>query len=490
MPSAWIFASLLKSVYVTLEITLIILGALLLLYVMKSAGALKSIDNYLCKLSGDRRIQAILLGWFFISFIEGVSGFGAPAAIVAPLLVAIGFPALSAVMIALMGNSTSVTFGAVGTPILIGMSEGLGSFFADTSSVLDSVIFTTSLIHLCVGTLVPLAMSVMLTGFFGGGIKKGLAIWPYALTAGLAFTVPYFLIAIFVGAEFPSILGSVIGGTIMVFLTRRGVFLPKENWDFPEKFKNDAVLAPTSTTDSPPVVIWRALLPYVLVMTLLLAGKIGSGLLKELLGSLVLSSPSVLATGISYNFKVFSSPGFVFLAVAIFSAFYYRIGFVRGKEAILLSLKRVYRPALSLIAVIAIVQIIINSYANNLGLPSASVYLASLAVSLHGGWILIAPFVGLFGAFVAGSSTVSNLLFSLFQAETAVGAGLSPILILALQNVGSAVGNMISVHNVLAVLATVGLIGMEGKIISRNLIPAFSYAGLAGIGVLIFVLVS
>ncbi|KOO12428.1 lactate permease, partial [Vibrio xuii] len=148
--------------------------------------------------------------------IEGASGFGTPAAIAAPLLVAIGFPAMAAVLMGMMIQSTPVSFGAVGTPIIVGVSKGL-----DTHNITESLLATGStweayiqqitssvaLIHATVGTLMPVLMAMMLTRFFGKNKSwtEGLDILPFAIFAGLSFTIPYALTGVFLGAEFPSL---------------------------------------------------------------------------------------------------------------------------------------------------------------------------------------------------------------------------------------------------------------------------------------------
>src|SRR5690606_16051231 len=100
----------------------------------------------------------IVIAWLFGSFIEGASGFGTPAAIVAPLLVALGFPALSAVIIGMMVQSTAVTFGAIGTPVLIGLNNGLTSGFvseADKIVFLQEVTSQIGMLHGIIGTFIP-----------------------------------------------------------------------------------------------------------------------------------------------------------------------------------------------------------------------------------------------------------------------------------------------------------------------------------------------
>ena len=120
-----ILASTLQGLIITAGITWIIFGAILLLNTLKYSGAIMTIRKGFSSISPDRRIQVILIAWLFGCFIEGVSGFGTPAAVAAPLMVAIGFPALAAVVFGMMIQSTPVSFGAVGTPMIVGVQGGL-----------------------------------------------------------------------------------------------------------------------------------------------------------------------------------------------------------------------------------------------------------------------------------------------------------------------------------------------------------------------------
>ena len=120
-----ILASSLQGLVITGGILWIIFGAILLLNTLKYSGAITTINEGFSGLSNDRRIQVILIAWLFGCFIEGVSGFGTPAAVAAPLMVAVGFPPLSAVVFGMMIQSTPVSFGAVGTPMIVGVQGGL-----------------------------------------------------------------------------------------------------------------------------------------------------------------------------------------------------------------------------------------------------------------------------------------------------------------------------------------------------------------------------
>jgi len=209
-----ILASTLEGLFITISVLWIIFGAILLLNTLKHSGAIAVIRQGFNNISPDRRVQVIIIAWLFGSFIEGASGFGTPAAIAAPLLVAIGFPAMAAVMVGMMIQSTPVSFGAVGTPILIGVNKGLDSgSIALTLKELGSswdiylqiITSEVAIVHAITGTLIPLFMVMMLTRFFGKNRSwtEGLNIIPFAIFGGLAFTVPYALTGIFLGAEFP-----------------------------------------------------------------------------------------------------------------------------------------------------------------------------------------------------------------------------------------------------------------------------------------------
>ena len=123
-----IIASTIQGFFITFDILWIIFGAILLLNTLKYSGDIAVIRTGFTAISADRRVQVIIIAWLFGSFIEGAAGFGTPAPIVAPLLVILGFPAMAAVMIGMMIQSTAVTFGACGTPILVGVRGGLAWF--------------------------------------------------------------------------------------------------------------------------------------------------------------------------------------------------------------------------------------------------------------------------------------------------------------------------------------------------------------------------
>ena len=160
-----VLASTLQGLVVTVGVLWIIFGAILLLNTLKHSGGITAIRAGFTTISPDRRIQAIIIAWLFGCFIEGASGFGTPAAIAAPLLVAIGFPAMAAVLMGMLVQSTPVSFGAVGTPIIVGVNTGLdhaaiGEQLAVAGSsweaYLQLITSQVAIVHALVGTAMPL----------------------------------------------------------------------------------------------------------------------------------------------------------------------------------------------------------------------------------------------------------------------------------------------------------------------------------------------
>ncbi len=491
-----IAAASFKGVLTALEVGVIVFGAVLLLNVLKESGAVDTIRTSFTSISPDRRVQAIIVAWLFGTFLEGAAGWGAPATVVGPLLIALGFPALAAVMVALMLQSTPVSYGAVGTPILVGVNTSLedkpvvNSFLDAEGMELSTFIFNVggqvSIFHAMVGLIIPLFMSAMLTKFFGKNrsFLEGLKVWPFAIFAGLAFVVPYSLTANFLGPEFPSIIGGLIGLAIVVPLARKGFLMPKETFVFEPREKWHASWISEMAGDArapKKISMFKAWLPYVLVALLLVVTRIDALGLKALLSSWVISFDDILGTGITHSLTPLMIPGTVFIIVAILTGWVHKLD-VRGMgDAFRVSWKTILSAMAALIVSVPLVQVFINSGINGAGYESMPLVLAQAAAGLFGdSWPLISPTIGGLGAFAAGSNTVSNMMFGLFQFGVAEQINMSPLAIVSLQAVGGAAGNMICVHNVVAASAAVGMVGKEGTIITKLLIPTTFYLVFAG----------
>lgn len=491
-----ITAASFKGIMTALEVGIIVFGAVLLLNMLKVSGAVDTIRSSFTSISADRRVQAIIVAWLFGTFLEGAAGWGAPATIVGPLLIALGFPALAAVIIALMLQSAPVSYGAVGTPILVGVNTSLenqsvvNSYLSNEGMELSSFIFDVggqvSIFHAMIGLFIPLFMSGMLTKFFGKNrsFMEGLAVWPFALFAGLSFVIPFSLTANFLGPEFPSLIGGLVGMSIVIPLARKGFLMPKDTFKFesedkwPSSWFSDISQDAKITGNISMVKAW---LPYVLVALLLVITRIEALGLNAIVSAWEVSFDNILGTGIEHSLSPLMIPGVVFIIVAVVTGFIHKVDFKGMGNAFKISWKTILSAMAALIVSVPLVQVFINSGINDAGYESMPLVLAQGAAGLFGdGWPLISPTIGGLGAFAAGSNTVSNMMFGLFQFGVADQIGASPLIIVALQAVGGAAGNMICVHNVVAASAAVGMEGKEGTIITKLLIPTVFYLVFAG----------
>ena len=493
-----VIASTIQGLFITFDILYIIFGAILLLNTLKHSGGITAIRSGFSKISNDRRVQVVIIAWLFGAFIEGASGFGTPAAIAAPLMVALGFPAMAAVMIGMMIQSTPVTFGAVGTPILVGVKGGLenpeltaqlSAVGLDFENYLRIIAAESAVLHGITGTLIPLLMVMMMTRFFGRNKSwtEGLSIAPFAIFGGLAFTVPYTLTGIFLGPEFPSLLGALIGLAIVTFAARKRFLIPKDSWDFapasewqPEwvgkiEIKLDELTDKKMSTTF-------AWLPYVLVALFLVATRLPQLPLGNWLKSITIKWTQVLGTTITAASQPLYLPGTILVITVLITFFLHRMKAKELTAAFTESSKILLGAGFVLIFTVPMVRIYINSGINAIGLPSMPVAMAQwVAVNVGKIWPLFAPSIGAMGAFIAGSNTVSNLMFSLFQFSVAERLMICGSMVVALQAVGAAAGNMIAIHNVVAASATVGLLGKEGATLRKTILPTIYYVLVVGI---------
>ncbi|MFD1846973.1 L-lactate permease, partial [Arthrobacter flavus] len=501
-----ILAASLEGLIVAGTLLYIVFGALLLLSTLTIGGAMASIRAGFNNISADRRVQAIIIGWLFGSFIEGASGFGTPAAVVAPLLLAMGFPAMAAVMVGLIIQSTPVSFGAVGTPILVGVTNGLGGDPAVDERIavlgltlpeyVSNIGFQVAAIHAIVGILIPLILVCMLTGFFGPErrFRDGLAVWPFAIYASLAMTIPYVTVARFLGPEFPSLFGGLIGLMLVMFTSSKGFLMPKDTFDFgPRSSWSDrwmGTIEPSEATDvRTHMSIISAWSPYVLMAVLLVGTRVIAPL-KEFLTGIQIPFENIFGTNITTNVQPFYSPAFLMILAAIFGYLIHRMSRNQIAQTLKVSGKQLAGTAVALLFAVPLVRVLIQSgpELNASGLSSMPVTLAEGAAAISGvSWPVIAPFIGALGAFVAGSNTVSNLTFAQFQFSTGAAIGVPPEQVVAAQAVGGAGGNPIAIHNIVAASATVGLLGREGDLLRKTILVTLYYCVAAGAVVSLFI---
>ncbi len=479
--------------YKSLEVICTIFGAILILNTLKATGAMGVINNTFKNISTDRRIQTIIIAWFFGAFIEGAAGFGTPAALAAPLLVGLGFPAFAAVIVSLIANSTPVTFGVVGLPTMTAVStvqsnvQDIGLSYSQFGiQVYSRVAFVNGI---C-GTFVPLMIIAILTFHYDRKhwLGKTAEIAPLCLISGLSFTIPYWLIATFIGPELASLLGSAIGMAVTLAFVRSGAFVPKETWDFP--VQTDAACAIQCDNED---VLFRhskliAWCPYIAIAAILILTRVYQFGLRGVFEDVRIPLPTLFGIHKDYALQVLWLPGIIpFMLVALVTQVFLHTDRSCIKNIWGKTFRQTAQPAVAMIFGVALVQLMLNSSVNPLGLDSMLTVIAKGLSGLFGNaYVVIAPFIGVLGAFISGSNTVSNILFASLQFEAATMLSLSQVTIVSLQAIGGAIGNMICINNIVAACATVGLVKSEARILKCNAVPMLIYGLFAVSIVLIF----
>ena len=491
-----IAAASVKGLVIAAELLYIIFGAILLLNTLEESGALRRIRQTFSDITQDRRIQVIIIAWLFGSFIEGSAGFGTPAAVAVPLLVGLRFPALAAVIAGMIIQCTPVSFGACGTPILVGVNTGLSgnaaveqfaanAGYADWTGFLAMIGLKVAALHAVTGTLIPLFVVAVMTRFFGKNrsLWEGLAVWKFALFAALAMTIPYLAVAYLLGPEFPSMIGGLVGLSIVVPAAKAGWFMPpkEQTWDFeePDKWEPEWTGMPLDIDPKHgrDLGMFTAWLPYLFVAVLLVATRLKALPLVGLIKSVTMPVEGIFGTEISRTVMPLYLPGTVFIVVSLIAFFLHRMESGAYRRAWAKSGKTMIPASVALVFTVPMVQVFINSGGGDAGYKEMPIVLAAGVEQLVGSaWPIFSTFIGGIGAAVAGSNTVSNMMFSLFQFDVGSRIGVDPTWIVALQAVGGAAGNTICVHNVVAASAVVGLVGKEGVVIRKTLIVFTYYA--------------
>ena len=506
LPIPKILAASVNGLIIAGTLIYIIFGAILLLNTLQQSGAMNTIRQGFSDITPDRRIQVIIIAWLFGTFIEGSAGFGTPAAVAVPLMVGLGFPAMAAVVAGMIIQSTPVSFGAMGTPILVGVNTGLSADpgmiayatelgFSEWEDFLAFIGTKIAIIHAAAGTFIPLLVTAVMTRFFGANrsFADGFKVWKFAIFAALSMTIPYLIVATFLGPEFPSMFGGMVGLAIVVTAAKNGFLMPddSDNWDFDAKENWEAEWTGTmqsdnsASADRAPIGLIRAWSPYLFVAGLLVLTRLRAVNMEAFLRSdhplITWSWTEIFGSDISASFQPLWSPGTIFIIVSLITILVHGLKASEYKVALNSSLKTLIPASTALIFTVPMVQVFINSSGGGAGYEQMPIALAEGVANLAGSaWPFFSTFIGGLGAFVAGSNTVSNMMFSLFQFGVGERILADPTWIVALQAVGGASGNIICVHNVVAASAVAGLIGKEGSVIRKTLLPFLYYALMTG----------
>ncbi|MCL2565305.1 MAG: L-lactate permease [Defluviitaleaceae bacterium] len=472
-----------------INVLLIVFAAIFLLNAMIELKFIETIGNGFKGITQDRRIQIIIIAYLFGAFIEGAAGFGTPGALAAPLLVGLGVPVFFAALSSLMANYSPVLFGAVGIPPVQGFDTVRGPIEAlgyNADAVFHNLNTMAAFTNIFVGSFVPFLIisAIVVRDGRKQGLKNAFNIFPLCLFAGVLFTVPVFILS-HVGPEIPTLLSSLIALPVFIFAVKKGFLVPKEEY----RFQDDPIIEAneSSNTGISLVTAWS---PYVIIAGLLALTRVPWLPIRDfinpapaaiwatgtsfMLPNFVIAIPDFLGmAGRNFTFPILNNPGlFPFIPVAII----FLIARKTSGETIAKISKKTFNQLknaiLALCFGVALVQVMRFTNQTNTEVFSMTAQIArSLADAFGGGFPIVGPLIGAFGAFISGSHTVSNLMFYSLQLDVAQNLGMPIVLILIGQTSGASIGNMIAIHNAVAISATTGFKEGEGKLIAAAAVP-------------------
>ncbi len=435
-------------------ICLVIVAALFTYNLTLKTGAMELIKKMLSRVSRDKRVLALLIGWGFGCFMEGMAGFGTAVAIPASMLVGLGLDPIGAVVACLVVNSTPTGFGSVGVPtVTLASVTGLDSIsLAGDVALLQCILtFISPFLMVCI---------------CGKGIKALKGMIPTTIIASLSFVIPWIVSAYALGAELPNILGSICSMGCIIMAAR--IF----NKNADERYCIEKMDESSDVSLGEGIRAWS---PFLLIFIFLL---LTSNLCPPVHNAIAdIKSQVVVYAGEGGNVLTFSwvnTAGIIIFVAAIIG------GIIQGASAgvmvnvLIETLKKYWRTLVTICSVMAMAKIM--SYS---GMISD---IATMLVSVTGSYYpFFAPMIGVLGAFVTGSGTSTSVLFGGLQSETAMALDLSPSWMAAANMMGAGIGKMICPQGIAIGAGATNAVGTEGKILGSVAKYCLFYVILAGI---------
>ena len=438
-------------------ICLVIVAALFTYNLTLKTGAMELIKKMLAGVSRDKRVLALIIGWGFGNFMEGMAGFGTAVAIPASMLAGIGLDPMSAVLGCLVVNSTPTAFGSVGVPTVT----------LATVTGLEAVPLAGSVVVIqCILTFISPFLMVCICG---KGIKALKGMFPTTLIASLSFTVPWFFTAQFIGPELPDIIGSICSMGCIIAAAK--IFNKNPDEEYAIQISENRQSQENMTVGTG-VKAWSS---FILIFLLLM---ITSTLCPPIHNAIAGIKSSVVVYagegGNALGFSWINTPGVMIFIAAIIGGLIQGASVKDMAEVFLETLKKYWKTILTICSVMATAKIM--SYS---GMISD---IAKFLVAAAGPFYpFIAPLIGALGAFVTGSGTSTCVLFGGLQSETALALGLNASWMAAANVMGAGIGKMICPQGIAIGAGAINAVGSESKILSAVFKYFLLYVILAGV---------
>ena len=443
MPPALIFSSVLYGMaFGLLPIGWITFNAILLYRLTLETGQFEVIKDSVARLTGDCRLQALLIAFAFGAFIEGAAGSGVPVAVCAAMLTGMGFNRLKAAGICLLANTSPVAFGGIGLPII--------TLAKTTDLPLLSLSATAGRICAPLSVCVPAYMVVLIAGW------KGLrGVLPAVLVCGLTFATVQVTVSNLIGPELTDILSAIATLLALVLFIR--IWQPKDGLG-----AHEGAAAPVTSAGPGLPAVARAWLPYVLLAGCVLCWgmpAVKSQLLRTsivfpwpALHGLIMRLPPAVPVAATYDAKYsfdwLASPGTACLIASVLAAAFAGLSPRRFVAVFLGTLRQMALPLVAIASVLGLAFLMNYCGATStLGLAFAATGVFYPFFSAVLGWV---------GVFLTGSDASSNALFGNMQATAARSLGLNPVLTAAANSTGGVMGKMISVQSLAVAAAATG----------------------------------
>lgn len=450
----------------------IIIAAIFLYKLSVKSGSFEVIKQSVMSITPDHRIQVILIGFCFGSFLEGAIGFGGPVAITAALLVGLGLKPLYAAGLCLIANTAPVAFGAVGIPV-IAMSNLVGVEQYAISAMVGRMLVPLSL-------TVPFFIVFLMDGF--KGVRET---FPAIFVAAVSFTATQYLSSNYLGAELPDIASAIVSLACTTLFLK--AWQPKNIFrlDDEKDFSNRQTLELNA--------IIKAWMPFILLIlciiiwtqpwfkALFAKGEIFDYtqitiVFNNIQSTIIDVAGNNVGLSLPINFIALQA-GTAILVAAFLTILILRIKASDVGDCFWDTLKEMAIPCITIGLVVAFAFIAKNS--------AMSATMGTALAQTGDAFSFFSPVIGWLGVFITGSDTSSNLLFGPLQQVTARELGVSEALFLAANSVGGVVGKMISPQSIAIACAAVGLVGRESDLFKFTLKYSIGFIILIGIWTLI-----